>query len=451
GLASDAAPIVPDRGACLQQPLFVDCSRVVSTQKGAAVQRPSIATHTCFALAATLASAAPVQAQWTVTRLRPSVGQNTYAWCVGGSSQGGEAVVNNQNHAALWTGTAASWVDLHPQGATSSRVYGCTETQQVGVANFNGQVVAARWSGTAASFTVLAVPGASGNVAYAVDGTTAVGIAGIGFGHACVWNTQSGGGGFADIHPEFAIRSIASAVHGTQVGGRVDIGYPDSVAHAAVWIGGACIDLHPAHALASWCYGVHSGQQGGFIQLPFYKHAALWTGTAASFVDLHPQGQVSSVIYAVNGGHQVGYVQVQPSGDNHAAIWSSTSQSWVDLHTFLPPVPFRTSYAYGVSRSGGLIRVAGYAATNSSFGDEPILWTMPDPDAPACPADVGGTGGVASPDGVLDNNDFVVFIDFFFNLDPRADMGSTGGTPGADGQFDNNDFVVFIDRFFAGC
>jgi hypothetical protein len=68
-------------------------------------------------------------------------------------------------------------------------------------------------------------------------------------------------------------------------------------------------------------------------------------------------------------------------------------------------------------------------------------------------ADIGATGGVASPcgDGVLDNNDFVVFIDHFFNGNVIADVGSVGGVPGADGHFDNNDFVVFIDMFFGGC
>ena len=70
----------------------------------------------------------------------------------------------------------------------------------------------------------------------------------------------------------------------------------------------------------------------------------------------------------------------------------------------------------------------------------------------ACgPADIAGVGGVEGPDGALDNNDFVVFIDWFFLPDPRADRGSVGGVPGADGAFDNNDFVVFIDQFFAGC
>ncbi|HYD00887.1 MAG TPA: GC-type dockerin domain-anchored protein, partial [Phycisphaerales bacterium] len=67
------------------------------------------------------------------------------------------------------------------------------------------------------------------------------------------------------------------------------------------------------------------------------------------------------------------------------------------------------------------------------------------------PADIAGQGADGNGDGVLDNNDFIVFIDRFFANDPRADYGSTGGIPGPDGQWNNNDFVVFIDLFFAGC
>lgn len=67
-------------------------------------------------------------------------------------------------------------------------------------------------------------------------------------------------------------------------------------------------------------------------------------------------------------------------------------------------------------------------------------------------AEWAGQGGVAMKfDGILDNNDFVVFIDKFFALDSVADQGQQGGVAGADGIFDNNDFVVFIDSFFAGC
>lgn len=68
-----------------------------------------------------------------------------------------------------------------------------------------------------------------------------------------------------------------------------------------------------------------------------------------------------------------------------------------------------------------------------------------------CLADVGTAGGVPGQDGLLNNNDFVVFIDWFFAGNTASDIGTTGGVPGVDGAFDNNDFVVYIDRFFAGC
>lgn len=66
-------------------------------------------------------------------------------------------------------------------------------------------------------------------------------------------------------------------------------------------------------------------------------------------------------------------------------------------------------------------------------------------------ADIGSEGGAEGPDGVLDNNDFIVFINYFFSQDPRADFGSEGGSVGADTLFDNNDFIVFIQAFFGGC
>ena len=73
-----------------------------------------------------------------------------------------------------------------------------------------------------------------------------------------------------------------------------------------------------------------------------------------------------------------------------------------------------------------------------------------DPSA-ICPGDLGSAGGLPGPDGLRDNNDFIVFIDFFFTPDTRADLGSAGGVAGADGLLDNNDFIVFIDFFFTAC
>ena len=68
-----------------------------------------------------------------------------------------------------------------------------------------------------------------------------------------------------------------------------------------------------------------------------------------------------------------------------------------------------------------------------------------------CKPDVGQQGGVLGADGLLDNNDFIIFIDLFFFQSPLADFGQQGGIEGADGLFDNNDFIVFIDKFFEAC
>lgn len=70
---------------------------------------------------------------------------------------------------------------------------------------------------------------------------------------------------------------------------------------------------------------------------------------------------------------------------------------------------------------------------------------------PACLADMGVQGGTPGQDGLLNNNDFVVFINFFFTGDLRADVGVQGGTVGQDGLLNNNDFVAFINLFFSGC
>ncbi|MFT3684172.1 MAG: GC-type dockerin domain-anchored protein [Phycisphaerales bacterium] len=69
-----------------------------------------------------------------------------------------------------------------------------------------------------------------------------------------------------------------------------------------------------------------------------------------------------------------------------------------------------------------------------------------------CVADIGAAGGVFGRDGRLDNNDFISFINAFFNGNMGvADIGAAGGVFGRDGRLDNNDFISFISAFFAGC
>ncbi|HYD02427.1 MAG TPA: GC-type dockerin domain-anchored protein [Phycisphaerales bacterium] len=98
--------------------------------------------------------------------------------------------------------------------------------------------------------------------------------------------------------------------------------------------------------------------------------------------------------------------------------------------------------------AGQLLEVR-FGASNSQVNFDDLRLVVG--GAPVCAADLGGPGGVPGSDGVLNNNDFIVFIDLFFAHAAAADVGTTGGTPGTDGVWDNNDFVVFIDRFFDGC
>ncbi len=89
-------------------------------------------------VALTCLLAISAKGQWTVINLHPggNVAQSLL-FGVGGGQQAGYAIVNNAFHASVWSGTAASWVDLNPlllmaanrwallaSGARISRAYG---------------------------------------------------------------------------------------------------------------------------------------------------------------------------------------------------------------------------------------------------------------------------------------------------------------------------------------
>ncbi|MDP1660876.1 MAG: PQQ-dependent sugar dehydrogenase [Phycisphaerales bacterium] len=135
-------------------------------------------------------------------------------------------------------------------------------------------------------------------------------------------------------------------------------------------------------------------------------------------------------------------------------LWSArvgTTGAWSDLQdwSFLlastvggvtpPPIRYVVSIAQDNDGEVYIVEyVSGRVRRIVPQGPQPQL------------ADVGVQGGIAGTDGNFDNNDFIVFIEWFFNGDPRADMGKQGGLAGVDQRLDNNDFIVFIDAFFSG-
>ena len=69
---------------------------------------------------------------------------------ISGTQQVGHGFNGNYQHALLWSGTAASAVDLIPSGYNTSAAEDTNGTQQVGSV-FAGHYHAFVWSGTAAS------------------------------------------------------------------------------------------------------------------------------------------------------------------------------------------------------------------------------------------------------------------------------------------------------------
>jgi hypothetical protein len=118
---------------------------------------------------------------------------------------------------------------------------------------------------------------------------------------------------------------------------------------------------------------------------------------------------------------------------------------------------FATVYTFSATvnkaPTAGAAHLGLWRAPADALGYQGASVALPGLPVPAfCPADVGSEGGTPGPDGALNNNDLIAFIDAFFNGDRfRADVGSQGALPGPDNNLDNNDFIVFIDAFFTGC
>jgi hypothetical protein len=352
-------------------------------------------------------------AGWEVTILPPSTEgyDQSIALGVSGGQQAGYAVTNDgYDHAGLWTGTAESWVDLHPAGALSSGASGIGGGQQVGVAYVFDKdrgdwfEHAGFWTGTAESWVDLH-PAQFGifeiSRAYATDGGRQVGEAGWWL-HQTVASLWSGTAeSWVDLHPyDFYDPgdppwdwSCAFGVCGNQVVGHI-IG---SGEHAMLWTVEpySWVDLHPPKARfasTSVAYDVSDGQQvGGVVFYKHYgthlRHASLWSGTAGSWVDLHPDDGVfpyyESVALGVSHGFQAGYATTDirapgywTSGGRHAGIWSGTAKSWVDLHTLLP-AEYLISSAQDIEVTDADIWVVGsaeYDDANFFKRSHAVLW-----------------------------------------------------------------------------
>jgi hypothetical protein len=211
------------------------------------------------------------------------------------------------HHALLWSGTAASAVDLNPSqlGITYSQAYGVGGNQQVGAGSTNssGQgTVALLWTGTATSAVNL--------------NPTNLGIS----------------------------SSSAASTDGIH---QVGAGIVSNNYHALLWTSTAAsaVDLNPTDLAGSYeslAFGVGGNQQVGMAEYLFNGEpstfATLWDGTASSAVNLNPNGFSGSTAFDTNGLEQVGEgIRDQPNAAGYdALLWRGTADSFVDLGALLP-------------------------------------------------------------------------------------------------------------------
>lgn len=259
---------------------------------------------------------------------------------------GGRVLAMNDTHqfgewgpgAAMWAGTAASVVSLHPAGAESSSILAASSTRQGGWMNFPGQERKATiWSGTAASAVLL--------------------------------------------HPAGAVTSSVEAMTETRQGGYVAFpGSPGqgSITHAVLWNGTpeSLVDLHPAGHSISGIAGMFGDQQVGAVQASTPgspPRAGMWFGTPESFRSLHPFSDGLSVANATCGSAQVGWMNSVGLGSAgvRAVIWFGTAESVMDLSQFLPP-GYGQSIATCVEERNGVFTVGGYV--RYGFTDQAFVW-----------------------------------------------------------------------------
>ncbi len=336
-------------------------------------------------LGAALASAQ----QYLAVDLTPGVSTGSQAFAVSGGVSGGSVMTLGPlnayvQHGAIFANGAVT--DIHPQGWAMSTVTAIRGGQQAGLglpamsSDASAGTRAMLWNGSAASFVDLHPNGYTGSAAYCATGSQQGGSAVVktsGGGkvkttppnHAMLWNGTATSA--SDVNPPNAAESRIYACDGAQQAGYVMPVSP-GFTHAAIWSGTArsAVDLHPQTGfVSSIAFGASAGQQVGYgVTVPAAGgtgHALLWTGVSGSMIDLHPAGYTFSVAFATNGVQQVG--EADDSGfprHKHAIVWTGSSNAVVDLNQFLP-AGFTDAQAMSIDAAGN---IAGYA------GGHAFLW-----------------------------------------------------------------------------
>jgi hypothetical protein len=280
---------------------------------------------------------APVRCLWTAgvpELLREPPGFEPWGGCRG--ELVGPLAVGERQHGARRAQRSGglALTDLHPARYVTSCAIACADGRQVGYgqpARQSGGAPIERallWSGTAESVVELAGPDPSRQTrALGLSGDVQVGEYGRNFAlQAAMWRGSS--------------ESVV-------------------VLHPAAPRG------YPADGQVSTASGAGDAQQVGIVAWKKRAlaqpemRAALWTGSAESFVDLTPPRVKHAQARACAGGFQVGWVSDDANNAvTRAVLWHGSAADLVDLHALLPP-PWNRSQAVDIRVEGRAVRVLG--------------------------------------------------------------------------------------------
>jgi hypothetical protein len=230
----------------------------------------------------------------------------------------------------MWSGSASSFVSLHPVGAEESVVQGMAAGEQVGELRTAGLSRAAMWHDTPQSVV--------------------------------------------DLHPRSALRSSANATDGARQVGSV---FDGTSTHAVMWSGSAdsMVNLTAGRPGYSYATDIAGHEQVGAHN----GHPVLWRDTSASMIDLLPDWGGGGEAAAAVEGVQVGTVSEAGAQRYHAVVWFGSAASAVDLNAFLPE-NFWSASAVGVAVNGNRLEVGGHAweYQGKSYN---VIWStiIPDP------------------------------------------------------------------------
>lgn len=392
---------------------------------------------------------------WTFTSLHPFYADSSSAQGLDNGVQVGRSIYdtpdyNNIDHPTRWAGTAASAQDLTETGSQGGSIADFSGDKLVGwwwepiSCYVGGQWQTcyyrrACWWNLDGTFHSTSYSGFEYTTMSATDGETVVGSgsydddSGNYYTRAVIWQAPTHEFAYS-LHPTGYRNSSALAVDGEYQFGSASL--PFAVVHAAMWQGSAAtfVDMNPTGAGNSTIKDASDGQQVGVINQWNSPHAGIWYHSPESFVDINPAGATSSGVSACSGGLQLGSASF-PDGGTVPGIWAGSADTFTPMDGILP-----ANYA-GLSLTDldiapdGTIQIVG-SASNIDLGRlEAVLLTSS--DSVPCPADLDGNG-------TLDLSDIGLFVTGFVAQDPIADLNH-------DDVFDLADVSLFVEGFTMGC